>query len=213
MPWKEVSVMSERQEFVRLAQAEEFSMRELCRRFGVSPTTGYKWLKRYRGRGDAGLADMSRRPRHSPGRTRPEVEQLVLELREKRPAWGARKLQRRLLDQGYNDLPSPSTITAILRRHGRIDPGEGDKHKPWQRFERVAPNELWQMDFKGHFPLSSEGRCHPLTVLDDHSRYSLGLEACGDERDQTVKGRLTTIFRRYGLPDWMLDGQRCSLGL
>jgi len=102
-----------------------------------------------------------------------------------------------------NDLPSVSTITAILRRNGRVDPEQADKHKPWRRFEAEAPNALWQMDFKGHFRVA-EVRCHPLTVLDDHSRFLLGVYACGDERWRTVQGHLTTVFRRYGLPQRML---------
>jgi transposase InsO family protein len=100
-------------------------------------------------------------------------------------------------------VPAASTITGILRRHGLIDPEESAKHKAWQRFEAEAPNDLWQMDFKGHFEAAA-GRCHPLTVLDDHSRYALGLEACADERRATVQQRLTAIFRRYGLPRKML---------
>jgi len=72
-----------------------------------------------------------------------------------------------------------------------------------QRFEHAAPNDLWQMDFKGHFPIA-RGRCHPLTVIDDHSRFALGIRACNDETDATVRGELTTIFRRYGLPYRML---------
>jgi transposase InsO family protein len=111
-------------------------------------------------------------------------------------------------------VPAASTITAILHRHGRIDPEESVKHKAWRRFEARAPNDLWQMDFKGHFA-AGDGRCHPLTVLDDHSRYALGLEACDNEQTGTVKERLTRIFRRYGLPrellvdngsPWGLDG-------
>jgi transposase InsO family protein len=100
-------------------------------------------------------------------------------------------------------VPSPSTITAILRRHSRIDSAQSVKHTPWQRFEHAEPNQLWQMDFKGHFAMG-EGRCHPLTVLDDHSRFALGLAACGDERGKTVQGQLTSIFRRYGLPERMV---------
>jgi transposase InsO family protein len=75
-------------------------------------------------------------------------------------------------------------------------------HKAWQRFEHDAPNRLWQIDFKGHFAIEG-GRCHPLTVLDDHSRFALGLQACGDEKTETVKDRLSSIFRRYGLPERM----------
>ena len=200
MPWEEVSVMSQRKEFVRLAQGEDANLRELCRGFGISPMTGYKWLERFRIGGEDGLIDLTRRPRHSPGRTGFEVEEMVLKVRDAHPAWGGRKLRAWLSARGYGLLPSPSTITAILRRHGRIDPSEGAKHRAWQRFERPEPNQLWQMDFKGHFAMLGD-RCHPLTVLDDPSRFSLGLEACGDERTQTVRQRLTKIFRRYGLPE------------
>jgi transposase InsO family protein len=147
--------------------------------------------------------DRSRRPHCSPERTPLQVEQVVLAVRDAHPAWGARKLRVWLLARGHEHLPSPSTITAILQRQGRIDAVEGLKHKTWQRFEHQAPNQLWQMDFKGHFALSV-GRCHPLTVLDDHSRFALGLEACPDETGNTVRRRLTTIFRRYGLPDRMV---------
>lgn len=156
MPWKEMSVMSQRREFVELAQAEGTNKRGLCRRFGISPTTGYKWLGRFRERSDAGLADLPRRPHYSPARTPAQVEQAVLSAREAHEAWGARKLRRWLLDRRdvlEADMPAPSTITAILRRYGRIDPAEGPKHRSWQRFEHQAPNELWQMDFKGHFAL------------------------------------------------------------
>ena len=203
MPWEEVSVMSQRSEFVELSQREGAQVRELCRRFGVSPTTGYKWLERRRVGGEAALADLSRRPHSSPRRTGPEIEEMVLKVRDAHPAWGGRKLRAWLSARGHELLPSPSTITAILRRHGRIDPSEGAKHRAWQRFEHPEPNQLWQMDFKGHFPVT-QGRCHPLTVLDDHSRFSLGLEACGDEKAETVGERLTNIFRRYGLPQRMV---------
>ena len=203
MPWTEVSVMSQRLEFVSLAQREGNNMRELCRRFGVSPSTGYKWLRRFSDGGAAAIVDQPRRPHHSPHHTPLEVEQVVLAVRDAHPAWGARKLRAWLLARSHEHLPSPSTITAILQRQGRTDPMEGRKHKTWQRFERQAPNQLWQMDFKGHFPLST-GRCHPLTVLDDHSRFALGLEACPDETAKTVQQRLTTIFRCYGLPDRMV---------
>jgi transposase InsO family protein len=108
-----------------------------------------------------------------------------------------------MYNMGWQHVPAASTITAILRRNGCIDPCESIKHKPWRRFEAKAPNDLWQMDFKGHFA-TNQGRCHPLTVLDDHSRYSLGLVACSDEKTLTVRQRLITIFRRFGLPKRML---------
>lgn len=203
MPWNEVSAMSLRLEFVTLASAEGANVRELCRRFRVSPKTGYKWLARHADGGPAALADRPRQPLASPARTAPAVERAVLELRERHPTWGGRKLRRRLLDLGGAGVPAASTITAILRRHGRLG-GRAGEPRDWVRFEREAPNELWQMDFKGHFALAGPGRCHPLTVLDDHSRYALAVAACGDERDATVRGHLVALFRRYGLPDRIL---------
>ena len=194
--------MGQREEFVGLASQPDSNIRLLCRRFHVSPTTGYQLLGRYKDRGREGLLDGSRRPHHSPDRSSPVIEEAVLRLRDRHPAWGTRKLRRRLLDLGVTGLPSPSTVHQILLRHGRVDPRESAKPRAFQRFEHPAPNQLWQMDFKGHFA-TQNGRCHPLTVLDDHSRFALGLQACADERTETVKDGLSCIFRRYGLPDRM----------
>jgi transposase InsO family protein len=204
MPWKEESIMSLRREFVELASQSRINMSQLCRRFQISREVGYKWLKRYREEGVPGLADRSRRPEHSPGRTEAAVEKRVLSVRDRHRAWGARKIRRRLLDQGASPVPGASTVHAILCRHGRINPAESVKYQPWQRFEHEAPNQLWQMDFKGHFGLGNGQRCHPLTVLDDHSRYGLCLRACRDERGATVQDALRDSFRRYGLPERML---------
>jgi transposase InsO family protein len=203
MPWREVSAVDLREEFVMLALREGSNVRALSRRYTISPTTGYKWLGRYAQAGRAGLSDQPRRPRASPRRTPAAMEERIVALRDRHPAWGARKLARRLCDLGVGDLPSLSTITEILRRHGRLDAAQADKHRAFIRFEHAAPNDLWQMDFKGHFALRT-GRCHPLTVLDDHSRFAPGLEACADEQGKTVQHRLSEIFRRYGRPWRML---------
>lgn len=203
MPWKEISIESQRLEFVTLATAEGANRRRLCRRFGISPKTGYKWIHRFLEGGPEALQDHSRRPQSSPNRTPESMERAILGVRDAHPVWGARKIRARLEAQGLSNLPSVSTITAILQRNGRIDPEEAGKHRAWKRFEAEAPNALWQMDFKGHFSLEN-GVCHPLTVLDDHSRFLVGVHACGNQRWQTVQGHLTPIFRRYGLPERML---------
>jgi transposase InsO family protein len=204
MPWKEVDTMSLRLEFVRLALHEDANMSELCQRFGISRKTGYKWLKRYQQHGKEALVDQTRRPYMSPNRTPVEIEKLVLQVRDMHPAWGGRKICSLLLRGGYGNVPCPSTITAILHRNGRMDAAESVKHKAFQRFEKEHPNELWQMDFKGHFPMTQGGHCHPLTVLDDCSRFLLGLRACGNENRETVVEQLTSIFKHYGMPDRML---------
>lgn len=203
MPWEAKSVMDQRREFVRLAQQGSVAVAELCRRFGISRQTGHELLRRVAADGQAGLELRSRRPHSSPRRTPEAVAAQVLTLRERHPAWGGRKLVRRLRDLGVTEVPSAATVTEILRRHGKLAPTATERHRAWQRFERAAPNELWQMDFKGHFALA-QGRCHALTVIDDHARYALGLRACGDETDPTVRGQLTALFRRYGLPERML---------
>jgi transposase InsO family protein len=204
MPWQEVTVVSLRAEFVALARQEGANVRCLCRRFGISPPTAYKWLKRYQQAGVAGLQDQSRRPHRSPSRTPPELEALVVGLRDAHPTWGGRKLAARLAGHADARVPPPSTITDILRRHARLNSATPQPHV-WRRFERPLPNQLWQMDFKGHVPLGQgAGRLHPLTILDDHSRFAIGLQACANERATTVQQRLMACFRRYGLPDQML---------
>lgn len=200
MPWQEVSTMSLRKEFVLLAQQEGCNISLLCRCFNISRKTGYKLLNRFQEMGSEGLTDLSRRPHSSPSKTPDDIEVAVTSLRKKHPVWGGRKLKRRLEDLGHQGVPAPSTITEILRRNQLIDPAESVKHKAFIRFEHPEPNDLWQMDFKGDFAIR-QGRCHPLTVLDDHSRYSIILKACADEKTTTVQQALIDAFRRYGLPN------------
>ena len=125
-------------------------------------------------------------------------------MREEHPVWGGRKIRKVLQNQGASAVPAASTITAILRRNQQIDAIQSLKHRPMQRFERERPNELWQMDFKGYFALQAGGYCHPLTVIDDHSRFLVGLKACPNQRYETVQSQLTNIFKRFGLPEQML---------
>ena len=199
MPWKKVSIMDQRREFVRLAMQEGANRRELCRRFGIHPDTAYKWLARW-AQGEMSLADRSRRPHTTPQRTPPAIERQVLSLRDRHPAWGARKIKSGLERDGAT-VPAVSTVHEILRRHGKVHPSPGTPHEASRRFEKEAPNLLWQMDFKGWVALRSGGRCHPLTIVDDHSRYVPCLKACANQQRSTVQGHLETTFRRYGLPD------------
>jgi len=205
MSWDIQDIIGRRHEFVTLALTGAVSMAELCRRFGVSRKTGYKWLRRFGAQGVAALVD--RRPDRSRTgqQTGPQTEAKVLALRRKHPTWGPRKLHRRLLDLGHaaEALPAVSTFGRILRRAGCISAAATIQHQPIQRFSRPEPNQLWQMDFKGHFALH-HGRCHPLTVLDDCSRFSVGLQACVDEQTATVQHRLERIFTVYGLPESIL---------
>jgi transposase InsO family protein len=126
------------------------------------------------------------------------MEKAVLAVRDAHPAWGARKIAAVITRTGGSP-PAVSTIHTILQRHGRIIPPAGGA-KAKLRFEKEAPNQLWQMDFKGWSRLTSGEPLHPLTVVDDHSRFALCLDACADQKRQTVTRSLERVFRTYGLP-------------
>jgi transposase InsO family protein len=199
MPWKTMDVREQRVSFVVTASRGEKSLTALCREFGISRPTGYLWLSRYRQEGLVGIGERSRRPGRSPDRTAAEVEEAVVALRQRYPDWGARKLKVLLRQRGIE--LARSTIHRILLRHGLVHEPEHPGLAP-QRFERKAPNELWQMDFKG--PLCPADRVGPLSVLDDHSRYLLVLQTVANTSAELVREHLQGAFGECGMPDGML---------
>lgn len=203
MPWIAGSIEHQRVTFCRLVQpGSNVTFSELCQRFAISRKTGYKWLARYRAGGVDALGDQPRTPHTSPTKTQPGIEDKVLEVRDEHPAWGGRKIKRRLLNLGNVDVPAPSTITDILHRHDKIAPAESQAGG-YTSFVADEPNDMWQMDFKGWF-MCGTGRCDPFDVLDDHSRYNLTLEACYNPDTVSVQASLTQVFGTYGLPKWIL---------
>ena len=202
MPWKERTVMSERSRFVAQAMAGEESFSAVCRAFGVSRKTGYKWLARAMS-GDS-MEDLSRAPIHCPNRTPPEVESVILAERDRHPAWGPRKLQRVLLNSGYEGIPCKSTIENILKRNNRIDPEASAAATAFVRFEKDRPNDLWQMDYKGNFAMMDGNRCYPLTMTDDHSRFCLCLHADTRFDYETFLPVFTGVLEEFGLPSAIL---------
>ena len=194
-----MDIREQRVRFVVAAVRREKPIAELCGEFGISRPVGYEWLRRYLQGGVPAIAERSRRPHHSPQRKDPTIEQRVIELRQRYPDWGARKLRVVLEREGV--VLARNTIHRILLRHDLIHPD--DRHEPaTTRFERSAPNELWQMDFKGpklwHQPVG------PLSVIDDHSRYLVVLQAAGSTRIEAVKEPLIRVFSECGLPNEML---------
>ena len=199
MPWAEKTRMSLREEMCTFAASGEYTARELARRFGVSRKTIHKWQTRYAAEGSAGLIDRSRRPLHSPRTTAAAMVDRVLVLRTD-TGWGGRKLHHALTQEGLADVPSPSTITMILRRSG-VTPATALAAPPmrWQRFEADAANDLWQLDFKAPVAVQG-GTVSPLLVLDDYSRFIVGLMASPNQQSETVRAILTGLFTRYGVP-------------
>jgi transposase InsO family protein len=201
MTWRSVDIQEQRVRFVVAASRGEKTFRALCQEFEVSRPTGYLWWQRYREQGLAGIAERSRRPDLSPRRTGNEWEQRVVELRQRYPDWGARKLQVLLAQAGVR-LPA-STIHRILLRHGLVR--KEDRHPvALQRFERAAPNQLWQMDFKGCKGWGGETAVGPLSVLDDHSRYLIALRGTWTTKAEAVREQLQSAFEECGMPEAML---------
>lgn len=200
MTWGALSLMELRREFVLQAGQDGANISELCKRYNISRKTGYKWIRRYAVDRKTGLQELSKRPKISPEKTSERWVECIIAIRKKYPAWGARKI-RVILSRTHDEqeIPACSTIHKILEQNGYIVKEE-QAQRHWNRFEHEAPNHLWQMDFKGHFA-HEQGRCHPLTILDDHSRFSVLLKACQNETKETVQPLLIDTFRRYGLPE------------
>jgi transposase InsO family protein len=193
--------MDQKIEFVIRAVQSKEPMAALCREFGISRPTGYLWVSRYKATGSvAGLQERSRRPNTSPLRTTSSIEQDVVNLR-RQWGWGAKKLQVLLRDQEGIHLPLV-TINRIIKRNGLILPGT-EAPKATQRFEKNSPNELWQMDFKGYYT-TRHGKVFPLTILDDHSRFVVGLFAQKRTDRASVWRNLVRVFCEFGLPESML---------
>jgi transposase InsO family protein len=201
MPWLEVNRIMLRSAFVSRALMGE-RMVSVCREFGISRKTGYKWLSRWRKEGIAGLQDRSRRPLSHPRQTSSAVVGLIKELRFQHPAWGPLKIKARLEADGY-PMPSARSIANVLQRCGLVEQPAASQPAR-ERFERPEPNELWQLDTKGWFILKGVGRVYPVAILDDHSRFLLALRACRRENFQWLKGTLDLALAAYGCPEALL---------
>lgn len=201
MPWECKTVEEQRKEFAEAASGcGNFSA--LCREYGITRRTGYKWLERYK----AGkpMTDQSRRPCSSPKRTPAETEQLILAVRQENPGWGAKTIWSVLDRRGYKTLPCVKTVNNILHRNGCISTEESLKRQPYTRFQKEQCNIMWQTDFKGEFQMADKKYCYPLTILDDHSRFSLRIAPRLSTANVVIPVFLE-VFREYGLPDSILS--------
>ena len=205
MPWKATCTMTEKLRFIVECNESEESLAELCRRFGISRKTGYKWLERVEETGPSGLEERRPVPRVVPHRVADVVVGHILELRSKHPKWGPRKL-RALLIQTKPEMswPAASTIGDVRKRHGRIAPGRrlgrAATPSPSPLSPSKQPNDLWCTDFKGHFGLGDGTRCYPLTITDEFSRYVLACQGLLRTGVEPVKQHFERVFREFGLP-------------
>jgi len=202
MPFGVPTMSEQRKTLAEEISSGERSISELCRKYGVSRPTAYKWLAR--SESGESMESRSRAPHHSPCKTCPSVESLILRARIQHPCWGGRKLKAYLERRGYAGLPSAKTVTSILHRNGLVSKEASEAAAHWESFEMPAPNDLWQADFKGCFTMGNGMRCHPLTLTDDMSRFSLCISAKENERLEGVRSSFLSLFKEHGLPKAVL---------
>jgi putative transposase len=206
MAWKDCSLIGERRRFVLAALRGEHAVAWMCRLYGISRKTGFKWLARYHPLGRAGLQNRSRRPARSPQRLPPRWQAAVRYWRRKRPRWGAKKIHARLRGQRPRQgRPSVRTINHWLRRWGLTRPrlqrsrrGPAQTRRALTRARR--PNEVWTVDFKGRFHTGDGTRVDPLTVRDLFSRFVLLAHLLSRPRHDTVQAVMARLFARRGCP-------------
>lgn len=200
MPWKDKTVEELRKEFAEVAQScSNFS--SLCREFGITRKTGYKWLSRYEA--DEELSDRSRRPNVTVNKTASETELKIVEARSVHPGWGAKKIKVSLENKGI-EMPCVKTVNNILNRYGCISKEESLKHKAFTRFEKERCNEMWQTDFKGEFKMQNGKYCFPLDIFDDHSRFVIRIKP-SESTSNLVLPTFREAFYEYGMPDSILS--------
>src|SRR5262245_13726031 len=205
MAWQEMSTMAQRYALVQDYLDELASMTELCRMYGVSRKTGYKWAARVAAAGELGVADRSRRPHAVPDGISWPIRQAILAARRQHPDWGARKLRAWLVKrEPTRPWPARSTIHDVCRTAGMVSTAQRRIPmllKPPTRLRPApTPNAVWTVDFKGHFRLGQGVRCYPLTVRDAASRFALRCDALSGERTADTRARMERAFLTYGLP-------------
>jgi transposase InsO family protein len=201
MPWANQNVMNQRTEFVLKAMQTD-NFRALCREYGISPRVGYKWRERFLAEGLGGMGDQSRRPHSSPGGLSEEMVCRMVLLKKRHEHWGPRKI-REVYQRQWGEAPSESSFQRVLERCGMTQKRVVRRAMETGRLasgrKAATPNEIWTVDFKGWWH-DAEGRCDPLTVRDEYSRYVLELRALPDARTETVKSCFERLFERHGLP-------------
>lgn len=196
--------MDERLLFIAACSEQDETIAELCRRFGISRKTGYKWLDRYDELGPAGLVDKPSVAFVHPAQTPAEIVDALVAARKAHPTWGPRKLRAWLAVRDARPWPAASTIGELLKRHGLVRPRRRRPRMPPGQNSVVrglAPNDIWCTDFKGHFALGDKTRCHPLTISDEASRYLIKCESLAAEKHELVVPHFEFAFREFGLPD------------
>ena len=203
MPWRATCPMDERTQFIAACLLREEPMSALCRRFGISRKTGYKWVARYGAGGPPALVERSHAVHRQPAAVAPGIARTILALRTRHPHWGPRKLRAWLGQHALGDWPAPSTIGVLLHRAG-LTVSRRRRHRAVGSPSRAAApgaNAVWAADFKGWFRTGDGRRCDPLTISDVYSRYLLRCQTVAAAQFELVQPIFAATFREYGLPE------------
>lgn len=205
MPWTHSSPMDQKTQFIADFLRHSQSISDLCRHYGISRKTAYKWINRYQQEGIVGLDDQSRKPRSCPHQTEPDLVEALLEARRRHPTWGAKKLLKLVTQNAPERIwPARTTVCDLLARHGLVKKARKRRHlghpgKPSSII--IAPNQIWCADFKGHFKTLDGIYCYPLTITDGFSRYLLACQGLLRTAVADAKPVFERVFREFGLPE------------
>ena len=207
MPWKKVSEMQEREEFIKRAIQPKANISELCREYGISRSIGHKLLKRYREEGKKGILPKSRAPKSNPLQVSAEVVCEIILLRTKYPRWGGATIRELLLDK-FKEVPSSRTVDRVLERAGMVREKRTSRGRWIDRDKLITPkypNHVWTVDFKGWWRTKDRKPCFPLTVRDGYSRYLLGIDGLLGTNFESTQEVFERLFEKYGLPEEILS--------
>jgi len=203
MPWKEITIMEQKIEFVCEWRTGKYTITELCKNFEISRPTAYKLIDRFEKHGYEGLREQSRKPVKHPNETPEKIVKGIISLKEKYPRWGAKKIAKLLFNDFTSEqIPSVVTIHNILKKNGLVNPQKRLRRvKPvYPIFDPKECNEVWSADYKGKFLMGNKIYCHPLTIADSKSRFLFTAKGHYKETLKAAKAEFTKVFRKFGIP-------------
>ena len=208
MPWKELSTMNLKLEFVMKSFEKPCNFTELCTEYGISTKTGYKWKERFLQYGMPGLKDQSRRPRNSPQQVSEDVIFEILKIKNKRKHWGSSKILELYTESHpYENPISRATVERILEKAGLIEKKKRRRkinpERMQERIQAEKPNDVWTVDFKGWWYTTKKEKCEPLTVRDEFSKFILSIKILEKGDICSVKHEFEQLFTRFGLPRYI----------
>jgi putative transposase len=204
MTWERCKVEQQRLQVVTAYETGNFSMTDICKQYGISRKTGYKWYQRYQEEGEKGLMDLSKARHNSSQYYTDEQIKRAIDLKLKRRTWGPKKIIAKLKEHYPNEnWPSPTRLYEIFKDYHLVT-----SRRIKNRVAATAPlgnliasNNTWAVDLKGWFLTGDGNKCEPLTITDCFTRYLIRCVHLHKHSVEYVWPIFDEAFREYGLPD------------